>query len=260
MIIFIYSFWRYTKEVNKISLFKFITSISAIYIWPKKFCSSHGKKLGIKLIFFGENPSQYGGFKDEEKSPKAAASYFTYDESEKILISGLTLKELEEKHNINKEDLKYHLPHTVKEFDELKLDIHYLGSYLIFHSQKNYYAREKVGFLPDDQRTEGTFSRYNSIDDKLDGYHYWTGFIKFGVGRTTHEASQEIRNGDLIREEAVSLVNKYDGELPRRYFDDVLEYLDFNEKEFIEIANSFRPKHLWEKDKSGKYKLKFKVS
>ena len=219
------------------------------------------KRLGIKLIFFGENPSQYGGFKGEKESPKAANSYFTYDEAEEILISGLTLKELESKHNISKEDLKYHLPHTIKEFEELNLDIHYLGSYLKFHSQKNYYyAREKVGFLPDDQRTEGTFSRYNSIDDKLDGYHYWTGYIKFGVGRTTHEASQEIRNGDLIREEAVSLVNKYDGELPQRYLNDVLSYLDLSEKEFKDIADSFRPNHLWEKDKSGNFKLKFKVS
>ena len=45
-----------------------------------------------------------------------------------------------------------------------------------------------------------------------------------------------------------------------RYFKDVLEYLDLTEKEFHEIADTFRPKHLWEKDESGKYKLRYKVS
>lgn len=249
------------RKLTRLAFINLLHPFQPFIFGQRNFVVHMAKRLGIKLIFFGENPSQYGGFKDEEKSPKAANSYFTCDESEEILISGLTLKELESEHNITKENLKYHLPHTVKEFEALNLDIHYLGSYMKFHSQKNYYyAREKVGFLPDDQRTEGTFSRYNSIDDKLDGYHYWTGFIKFGVGRTTHEASQEIRNGDLIREEAVSLVNKYDGELPRRYLNDVLEYLDLNEKEFLDIADSFRPKHLWEKDESGKFKLKFKVS
>ena len=97
------------------------------------------------------------------------------------------------------------------------------------------------------------------MDDKLDGFHYWTGHIKFGVGRTTHEASQEVRNGDLTREEAVALVHKYDGELPKTYFKDVLEYLDLSEKEFHEIADTFRPNHLWKRNDSGKYELKYKV-
>ena len=218
------------------------------------------KKLGIKLIFFGENAAQYGGFKGEKDSPVMNDSYFTHDDSKEILISGLTMKELEEKHQITRNNLKYHLPLSNEEFKSLNLDIHYLGHYLQFHPQKNYYfAREKVGFVPNNQRTEGTYSRYVSLDDKLDGFHYWTGYIKFGVGRTTQEASQEVRNGDLTREEAVALVHKYDGELPKRYFPEILEYLDLKEKEFLEIADNFRPEHLWKKNESNKYELIFKV-
>ena len=113
--------------------------------------------------------------------------------------------------------------------------------------------------MPNTQRTDGTYSRYNSLDDKLDGFHYWTGYIKFGVGRATHEASQEVRNGDLTREEAVSLVHKYDGELPKTYFKDVLEYLDLEKNEFFEIADSFRSKHLWRTNKEGEYELIYRV-
>ena len=248
------------RKLTRLAYINMLHPFQPFIFGQRNFVIHMAKKLGLKLIFFGENPAQYGGFKGEKDNPVMNKSYFTYDDSTEILISGLTLKELREKYNITKDNLKYHLPHTNKEFEELNLDIHFLGHYLQFHPQRNYYfAKEKVGFIPNNQRTDGTYSRYNSIDDKLDGFHYWTGYIKFGVGRTTHEASQEVRNGDLTREEAVALVHKYDGELPKTFFKDVLEYLDLDEKEFLEIADSFRPKHLWLRNISGKYELRHQL-
>ena len=38
---------------------------------------------------------------------------------------------------------------------------------------------------PNPERSEGTYSKYASIDDKIDDLHYYTTFIKFGIGRTT---------------------------------------------------------------------------
>ena len=66
-------------------------------------------------------------------------------------------------------------------------------------------------------QTQGTYSKYNSIDDKIDDLHYYTTFIKFGIGRTTYDASQEIRNNHLNYEEAMKLIKKYDGEFPDIY-------------------------------------------
>jgi len=43
------------------------------------------------------------------------------------------------------------------------------------------------------------------------GQHY----IKFGLGRASYEASQEIRNHHLTREEGVALVHRFDGEFPK---------------------------------------------
>ncbi len=249
------------RKLTKLAYENMLHPFQPFIFGQRNFVVHMARQLGIKLIFFGENPAQYGGFKGESESPKANKKYFVDDNPEKIRVSGLTLEELEKDHKITKEDLKYHLPLNSKEFEPLNLNIQWLGHYLQFHPQKNYYyAREKVGFIPNDQRTEGTYSRYNSIDDKLDGFHYWTGHIKFGVGRATHEASQEVRNGDLIREEAVALVRKYDGELPKRYFSEVLEYLDLTEEKFHSIADNFRSEHLWKRNESGKYELKFRVS
>ncbi|EGV27995.1 N-acetyl sugar amidotransferase [Thiorhodococcus drewsii AZ1] len=218
------------------------------------------RQLGIKLIFFGENPAEYGGFRGEEDSPKMSKRYYVDSDRSSMRISGLSLDELKNEKKIDQYALRYYLPLTEEEYSKFSPAPHWLGYYVNFHPQSNYYyAQEHVGFETNDQRTEGTYSRYNSIDDKLDGFHYWCGYIKFGIGRATHEASQEIRNGDLTREEGVSLVRKYDGEFPARYFKEILEYIQMDEEEFFNLADSFRPEHLWVKSNSD-WQLRHRVS
>ena len=51
----------------------------------------------------------------------------------------------------------------------------------------------------------------------MDDFHFYTTFIKFGIGRATHDAAQEIRNGEIDREEGVALIKQYDGEYPTRF-------------------------------------------
>lgn len=205
------------------------------------------RKFGLKLIFFGENPAEYGGREGEEDSSKMDPYYYVDDDRDEMKIAGLSFKELQDQYGITQEDLKLYLPLTTKEAEDTEADPRWLGYFLHFHPQSNYYyAREHVGFEANDQRTDGTYSRYNSIDDKIDGFHYWCSLIKFGVGRTTHEASQEIRHGDLTREEGVALVRKYDGEFPKRYFQDFLDYMKMDEDTFFSIVEKFRSQHLWE--------------
>ena len=50
-------------------------------------------------------------------------------------------------------------------------------------------------------RTEGTYSKYASLDDKLDGFHYYLMFIKFGIGRATSDSAHEVRDKKISREE-----------------------------------------------------------
>jgi ubiquinone/menaquinone biosynthesis C-methylase UbiE len=81
--------------------------------------------------------------------------------------------------------------------------------------QENYYyAAENTGFKPNTERTQGTYSKYSSIDDKTDPFHYFMTLIKFGIGRTTYDSAQEVRTGHITREEAVALVRRYDTEFP----------------------------------------------
>ena len=99
------------------------------------------------------------------------------------------------------------------------------------------------------RRSEATYSKYASLDDLTDPFHYYMSLIKFGIGRTTSDAAHEIRDGHLTREEGVALVRRYDQEFPEKYFNKFLEYLDITEKEFWGIVNAYRSMspHLWEK-------------
>ena len=117
----------------------------------------------------------------------------------------------------HKEDLSPYFPASASEINASSTVVHYLGYYLKWTPQEcYYYAVDNVNFESNPERTEGTFSKYNSIDDKIDGFHYWTTYIKFGIGRATYDAAQEIRNGHLTRDEGVALVKRYDGEFPQR--------------------------------------------
>ena len=91
-----------------------------------------------------------------------------------------------------------------------------MGYYIKWDPQESfYYAAEHTGFRPNTERTLGTYSKYSSIDDKIDDFHWYTTFIKFGIGRATYDAYQEVRNEKITREEAVVLVKKYDGEFQK---------------------------------------------
>ena len=121
-------------------------------------------------------------------------------------------------------------------------------------------VQENGGFEASPERTPGTYSKYNSIDDKIDDFHYYTTYIKFGIGRATYDASQEIRNNHITREEGIALVKRFDGEFPDRYFNEIMEYLDINPDYFKkELTDKFRSPHIWGKDSKGDWKLRHNV-
>ena len=80
------------------------------------------------------------------------------------------------------------------------------------------------------------------------------------MGRATWDAAQEIRTNRITREEGVALVKKYDHEIPKTFFNDILEYLDISETYFWEIIEKHINKNIWEKLANGKWNLKVNIS
>jgi hypothetical protein len=222
------------------------------------------KLFNIKLIFHGESQAEAGGQEDELGKPEMLLRYWSRSKNQNIKISGYTLEELKE-FGISENDLRYYLPLEIDEIKKREIKLLYLGYWEKCEPQENYYLATKItNFQPSDVRTESTFSKYSGIDDKIDPFHFYTAYVKFGYGRCSEDASKEIRNQYITRDEGVKLVHKYDHEFPKRYFKDFLEYTDLSEEEFYETLDSFRSPILWEKvgndfRNCNNWKLKHKV-
>ena len=216
--------------------------------------------LGIPLIFYGEGEAEYGNPIAENATSLRDRSYHTTNNLNEVSLSGLSISELMEEYGLALNDLLPYLPADPDELERSKIEVHYLGYYLKWTPQEAYYyAVEHTEFEANPVRTEGTYSKYNSLDDKSDGLHYYTTLIKFGLGRASYDASQEIRNKHLTREEGVALVRRFDGEFPERYFQEVMDYIDMSPQRFLDLCDAFRSPHLWKKE-GGEWTLRHQVS
>ena len=215
----------------------------------KNYAPKMAEKMGLPLVFYGENEAEYGNPAKDNNSAKRDVTYFASEtaSNEDLYFGGVSMAELPD-HGIQPGQMEPYMPADAEALKNANIEVHYLGYYIKWVPQEcYYYSSETVGFLANEDRTEGTYSKYNSIDDKTDPYHYWTTLVKFGIGRATYDASQEIRNDHITRKEGVALVRRYDHEFPRKNFVEFLDYLDMDEAEFFEIADRFRSPHLWKK-------------
>ena len=216
------------------------------------------EKFGIKLVMYGENQAEYGNAVEENLSPVMQTKFFSTDKSTDIRLGGKKISEHLRNTNFTIKDFEPYLP---LQLGESKIaEVHYLGYYLKWDPQECfYYAVENTGFKPNTIRTEGTYSKYSSIDDKIDPFHFYTTYIKFGLGRASYDAAQEVRNKKITREEAVSLVKQFDSEFPSLYFQEFLDYLSISKNEFETKVDENRSPHLWSQSSEGVWQLQHAV-
>jgi N-acetyl sugar amidotransferase len=230
----------------------------------------------VPLVFYGENEAEYGNPIVNLGQATRAADYFASDERDRLYLGGVMIGELKSEFGLDDSDLIPYFPASPDALRRTKTEVHYLGYYLKWHPQScYYYAAEHGGFEPSPERTPGTYSKYNSIDDRIDDLHYFTTHVKFGIGRATYDAAQEVRSGDITREEGVALVRRYDGEFPERFIDELFAYLSLPASEFpvasglfeqpimdrayfMHLADRFRSPHLW-RHEDGEWRLKHTV-
>ena len=262
--------WLDTNKLDNISakrndaLVRFLTKQSILNIFhpfqswmigQKVFPIKIALKYKIPLVFYGENEAEHGGSSLAENSSSISnKSRYTLNNIDKVFLGGLNIKNIITDTKFSLKDLEEYLPVKSENINDFPLEIHYLGYFIKWVPQEAfYYSVKHCGFKPRPFRTQGTYSKYNSIDDKIDDLHYYTTFLKFGIGRTTYDASQEIRNDHIDIHEAKKLVKKYDGEYPDRYVKEVLDYLDIRMHDFHLLCDKFRSPHLWKKYKKKWY-------
>ncbi len=251
---------RVMKLLTRLAIENLLHPFQTFILGQKNIAPKIAAKYKIPLIFYGENEAEYGNPIGDNSKSIRDKSYFAMSHLNEIYLAGVSIPELQERYNISLSDLMAFLPAPQKELEETNIEVHYLGYYLRWTPQESYYyAVENTGFKARPFRTQGTYSKYNSIDDKIDDLHYYTTHIKFGIGRATYDASQEIRNKHLTREEGVALVKRFDGEFPDKYFNEIMDYLGITPDQFHQLADKNRSPHLWKKV-NGEWKLKHVIA
>lgn len=243
-----------TRRLTHLS-FKFLGDPFQPFIYGQTNFPMHmALKYNVSLIMYGENGEvEYGGDMKNAFRPNR-----DIQDHDKHYFSGLP-PEFWTEHGLSASDLKPFMAPKYEEIVKNKTEIHFLGYYKFWDPQENfYYCQEHTGFTPNSERSEGTYSKYASLDDRIDGFHYYLAYIKFGIGRTTSDTAHEIRDHKITREEGAALVKRYDGEFPKKHYQEFLEYCSITDEEFISVIDSWRSDHLWIK-KGDEWDLKYKV-
>ena len=248
------------KKITKAAFLNLGNPFQSFVMGMKSIGIRYAMDLGLKYVFYGENPAENHNNLDELKTSKQSYEYFTSQNLDDIYFGGIKKKEFMKENKFSNKDLMYFSPIDRDIFFKSKVESHYMSHFFYWDSQRNFYeVKDKLGFCTNpDGRSEGTYTSQSSLDDKLDGQNYYLMYVKFGQGRAVSDACKDIRDGYISRDEAVKIVNKYDHEFPKKYFKDFLEYISISEKKYFQTIDKFRPKHLWHY--KGKWVLKKKVS
>ncbi len=210
-------------------------------------------QFGIPLVFYAEHgESEYGGkvLKEESKKIRDYTEVVEHqigDDPRNWAVDGVKLN-----------DLNGYLYPPLQAIEEKGVKAMYFSYFFRWSMYENYqFIRSRYDFRTNEKgRTDGTFTDFDSLDDKIDCLYYYMQFIKFGFGRAVRDASRLIQNGHMTRREALEVARLYDSEFPAEHFEEVLDYLDLTEGEFTDIVDSHRNPEIWKKE-GGAWVLRY---
>lgn len=247
--------------LTRLAFLNLVNPFQPFIIGQKILAPRIAAKFHIPFIMYGENQAEVHNSISETVSPLMDPKHFTSTKGDsELFFGGVSMSDIQKEFGFRKSDFAPYIPLSTHEFNNSKLEVHYMSYYKNWSPQQNYYyVSENSGFQPNPNgRSEGTYSKYASLDDKIDGQHYYTMLIKFGQGRAMNDACRDIRDGYITRDEGIKLVELYDQEFPEQHFEFFLNYINITESEYWKIIDSARSPHLWEK-MGNTWKLKDKL-
>ena len=211
---------------------------------------------GIPYVFYAEHgESEYGGRVLSEESTRTRS----YSEVLEHQIGDDPRNWATDQ--IGEKDLGPYIYPDSDQISKLGLKAFYFSYFFPWNVNENYeMIKNVIDFrLAEGGRSEGTFTNFDSLDDKIDNLYYYMQYIKFGFGRASRDASRMIYRGLLSRDEAIKLASKYDDEPVKKYRHETLGYLGLNELEFEKAIDLHRNDEIWGKN-DNEWILKIKTS
>ena len=212
----------------------------------------------IPLVIWGENPGlQIGDFGMIGKNGWDGNNMKSGN-----TLAGGDISWMEEM-GISEKDLIFFRYPIEKEFEAKNINIIYLGWFIgDWNFITNGRTSLSYGLSPrlDPATDTGDASNVSSLDEDWVIFNQMIKYYKFGFGKTTEYVNEQIRVGSMSRDEAIKLVEQYDGKCADKYIDSFCDYINITKKEFWEVIDKNVNKKLFTSTgEEGKYVPNFKV-
>ena len=197
--------------------------------------------LKIPLVFLGENSAEEysGAVSKNTMSKKWFKNY--------ALNFGLDTKIISKKYNINKSNLQNY--ELIPDDKIKKINPIFCSYFFHWSSKRNFEIAKKYGFKSLSKNSEGTFRSYVGLDEKINRVHQFLKLLKFGYGRASDHASEEIRNNNMTRQNGLKLVEKYDRvNMSSHVINDFIKHINITRKQFFFTLNKFKNYKIWTKN------------
>jgi hypothetical protein len=147
----------------------------------------------------------------------------------------------------------YDFPDEIEQSDTQAV---FLSYYFPWDSEIHLKIAKSYGFKTLDHPREGTYRNYVGIDEKINRIHQYMKVLKFGYGRATDHACEDIRNARITRDQAIELVIKHDVQgLSDYYVDDFCEWLGYSKDEFWQIMQKYCNKKICKMGQNGELEI-----
>jgi hypothetical protein len=143
-------------------------------------------------------------------------------------------------------DLTPYFAPSDRELEQAGVLAVFLGYYFRWDPEESLRVAAAHGFSRAEAPRTGYYD-FADIDDDFISIHHWLKWYKFGFTRTYDNLSLEIRNGRLLREEALAILRKKGDETPREDIRKFCAWLGISEAHFYDIAERFRNPAVWVK-------------
>ncbi|HUH42995.1 MAG TPA: N-acetyl sugar amidotransferase [Sulfurimonas sp.] len=204
----------------------------------------------IPLIIWGESPQiEYGG-------PASSKNNNVLDREWLEEFGGLLGNRISDMIGVDgltERDLSLYTYPSDEDIQKVGLSGLFLGYYFKWDLREVLKKSKAHGFSTQDRAVETTYENFENLDCYSNHVHDYLKYVKYGFGRATDNACLDIRLGYITRDEAVRLVNKYDGIPPKLAIKEYIKYTGFTIEEFYKIVDSYTNKRIFKRNEDGKF-------
>lgn len=190
-------------------------------------------RLGVPLVIWGEPSSEYTAYYNYEQAEEVDEKRFN-----RFVNLGITADDMLIRlgGDIDARDLEPFRYPPLRDLCKMNFRSVCLGSYIPWDVKKQYeIIKTELGWQGDDIENVPPGYNYEKIECYLQGVRDYIKYLKRGYTRPTHLTSIDIRNNRLSRDEAVKIIEKYEGKRPWS-LDIFLSFTGLTEEEFMRIA------------------------